>query len=339
MYSSVDVIAEWEESIRSESHAVHFTDPFGATGVIPRPWQRETMLSPAKPRPNIDKKTPVQLIDRYIYCTLTDSAINVVVDSIRLHSTGDSLLELHGEDSRVTPHPPQRRLAARQPSAVDTGLLARTNTYNLKIKYNIHYHFCFISNASGVYPGATIPSETSREMIRAVMASHSSDIATKSPNELIRSAPRAPAPAGETCLKLVAAGKPRASFSSFTNCHALRASHKLMKPGEPFRVVRGSLSRVPLYILIPCSMRQTENLSDLRTDHRLARNASSLPLGQSTGALVMSETSVTGRPALRMAVAVPPLATSPSPISDKHFAKGNKPVLSDTLRRAVDKIL
>lgn len=52
------------------------------------------------------------------------------------------------------------------------------------------------------------------------------------------------APAGETCLKLVAAGKFRALFNSFTNCQPFRASHKFMKPGEPFTTVSGSLERV-----------------------------------------------------------------------------------------------
>ena len=41
-------------------------------------------------------------------------------------------------------------------------------------------------------------------------------------------------PAGLTCLKEVAAASPRAAFSSLTSCQALRASHRLMKPGEPF---------------------------------------------------------------------------------------------------------
>lgn len=41
------------------------------------------------------------------------------------------------------------------------------------------------------------------------------------------------APAGLTCLKDVAAGRPVTSLSSFTNCQLLKASHKLMYPGEP----------------------------------------------------------------------------------------------------------
>lgn len=53
-----------------------------------------------------------------------------------------------------------------------------------------------------------------------------------------------------------------------------------------------------------------------------------------SGALVMSETSSTLRPALRRAVAVPPLAINCSPTSDRALARGSRPVLSDTLRRA-----
>lgn len=44
--------------------------------------------------------------------------------------------------------------------------------------------------------------------------------------------PRA-APAGLTCLKDVAAGRPVTSLSSLTNCQLLKASHKFMYPGEP----------------------------------------------------------------------------------------------------------
>lgn len=40
-------------------------------------------------------------------------------------------------------------------------------------------------------------------------------------------------PAGLTCLKEVAAGRPVTSLSSLTNCQLLKASHKLMYPGEP----------------------------------------------------------------------------------------------------------
>ena len=45
------------------------------------------------------------------------------------------------------------------------------------------------SRASGEYPGAIIPSETSREMIRAVARSHGAESAMKSPKEDILSAP------------------------------------------------------------------------------------------------------------------------------------------------------
>lgn len=45
------------------------------------------------------------------------------------------------------------------------------------------------SRASGEYPGAMIPSDTSREMIRAVAKSQGADNAMKSPNDDIRSAP------------------------------------------------------------------------------------------------------------------------------------------------------
>lgn len=41
-------------------------------------------------------------------------------------------------------------------------------------------------------------------------------------------------PAGLTCLKEAAAGMPSACLSSFTSCQALRASQRLMNPGEPF---------------------------------------------------------------------------------------------------------
>jgi hypothetical protein len=40
-----------------------------------------------------------------------------------------------------------------------------------------------------VYPGAIIPSDTSREMMRAVARSHGAERAIKSPKEDIRSAP------------------------------------------------------------------------------------------------------------------------------------------------------
>lgn len=40
-------------------------------------------------------------------------------------------------------------------------------------------------------------------------------------------------PAGLTCLKEAAAATPTALRSSRTSCQAFRASHRLMKPGEP----------------------------------------------------------------------------------------------------------
>lgn len=41
------------------------------------------------------------------------------------------------------------------------------------------------------------------------------------------------APAGLTCLKDVADGRPVTSLSSLTNCQLFKASHKLMYPGDP----------------------------------------------------------------------------------------------------------
>lgn len=46
------------------------------------------------------------------------------------------------------------------------------------------------------------------------------------------------APAGLTCLNEVAAGIPRALFNSLTSCQAFRASHRLMKPGDPLTTGR-----------------------------------------------------------------------------------------------------
>jgi len=43
------------------------------------------------------------------------------------------------------------------------------------------------------------------------------------------------APAGETCLNDVAAGRSRAAESSLTRAQELRASRRLMYPGEPDR--------------------------------------------------------------------------------------------------------
>lgn len=48
-------------------------------------------------------------------------------------------------------------------------------------------------------------------------------------------------PAGLTCLNDVAAGLPRAALSSRTSCHPLRASRRLMKPGDPFTTGRGNV--------------------------------------------------------------------------------------------------
>jgi len=45
-------------------------------------------------------------------------------------------------------------------------------------------------------------------------------------------------PAGLTCLNDVAAGVPHADLSSFTSCHPLSASSRLMNPGEPFTTVQ-----------------------------------------------------------------------------------------------------
>ena len=45
---------------------------------------------------------------------------------------------------------------------------------------------------------------------------------------------------GETCLKLVAATMPVASLISFTSCHELNASRKLIYPGLPFKISTGS---------------------------------------------------------------------------------------------------
>ena len=47
------------------------------------------------------------------------------------------------------------------------------------------------------------------------------------------------APAGETCLKDAAAGKPVADRSSLTSCQPLSASNKLMYPGRPDNTSKG----------------------------------------------------------------------------------------------------
>jgi len=46
------------------------------------------------------------------------------------------------------------------------------------------------------------------------------------------------APAGLTCLKEAAAGRPRDALSSLTSCHPLRASQRLMNPGDPLTTVQ-----------------------------------------------------------------------------------------------------
>ena len=105
-----------------------------------------------------------------------------------------------------------------------------------------------ISSASSSYPGAMIPSDTSCWISFAVATSQTSESEIKSPNDDILSAPLAlayahasgesspidsstqyiffktsvsgrptAAPAGDTCLKDVAAGSPVASFNSFTS--------------------------------------------------------------------------------------------------------------------------
>ena len=51
------------------------------------------------------------------------------------------------------------------------------------------------------------------------------------------------APAGETCLKEAAAGRPVAALSSFTSCQELRASRKLIYPGLPLRTFRVILNK------------------------------------------------------------------------------------------------
>lgn len=126
-----------------------------------------------------------------------------------------------------------------------------------------------MSSASGSYPGAMIPSETSREMILAVATSQVCERAMKSPNEDMRSAPRARAyalatgerdprpstsntlisscdrvdstahPAGETCLNEAAAALAgeKARESSWTRAYELSASRRLMYPGDPDKTV------------------------------------------------------------------------------------------------------
>lgn len=50
-----------------------------------------------------------------------------------------------------------------------------------------------------------------------------------------------PAPAGLTCLKDVAAGRPNAFLSSRTSCQPFRASQRLINPGDPFTTAHKQL--------------------------------------------------------------------------------------------------
>jgi len=45
-------------------------------------------------------------------------------------------------------------------------------------------------------------------------------------------------------LKEAAAGIPNACLSSFTSCQALRASHRLINPGEPFTTANGAYKQI-----------------------------------------------------------------------------------------------
>ena len=45
---------------------------------------------------------------------------------------------------------------------------------------------------------------------------------------------------GLTCLNDVAQGSPVASFNSFTSCHELKASRKLIYPGLPHKISIGN---------------------------------------------------------------------------------------------------
>lgn len=58
-------------------------------------------------------------------------------------------------------------------------------------------------------------------------------------------------PAGLTCLKEAAAGMPNACLSSFTSCQALRASHRLMNPGEPFTTAKAAHRDIKMSSLLP----------------------------------------------------------------------------------------
>lgn len=63
--------------------------------------------------------------------------------------------------------------------------------YTSRTQYFPAFFLESTSSASGEYPGAIIPSETSREMILAVAKSQGADSPMKSPKEDMRSAPRA----------------------------------------------------------------------------------------------------------------------------------------------------
>ncbi len=58
-----------------------------------------------------------------------------------------------------------------------------------KTQYFPPFFFARTSSASGEYPGAMIPSDTSREIMRAVARSQGAERAMKSPKEDMRSAP------------------------------------------------------------------------------------------------------------------------------------------------------
>lgn len=56
-------------------------------------------------------------------------------------------------------------------------------------------------------------------------------------------------PAGLTCLKEVAAGRPVTSLSSLTNCQLLNASHKLIYPGDPLITKILIIHKLHIYIM------------------------------------------------------------------------------------------
>ena len=73
--------------------------------------------------------------------------------------------------------------------------------------------------------------------IRAALAARA-ELAATPAGAPVEAAPAAPA--GLTCLKDAAAGKPQAAFNSRTNCQLLKASRKLIYPGLPFKTSKGS---------------------------------------------------------------------------------------------------